>query len=225
VKALIHLVPRGGAGLRFDDAVASLAAELRERSRARGLSLNLLTRLDPDPFGARTPYRATLEIAGAALARDPGPALWGAIGDRLDAIAHPDRSTLLLGEEVVFVASQRAPVRYQYLMRRNASFSHADYLDRYRRVHSRFGSKTPGILGYVQFHVDRAKSRRAAYEAGLGVWGVDSVSELHLDSLEVFLREISGSTIGPEAIADEERFVDRARSEDFCSRVDWSPES
>jgi hypothetical protein len=50
---------------------------------------------------------------------------------------------------------------------------------------------------------------------------VDSVSELHLASLGEFLRAVAGSNVGAEAGADEERFVDRARSFDFCSRVTW----
>ena len=56
-------------------------------------------------------------------------------------------------------------------------------------------------------------------EAGLAVHAADSVSELQLASLEEFLGAIAGSSIGPEAVADEERFVDRAASLDFCSHV------
>jgi len=74
----------------------------------------------------------------------------------------------------------------------------------------------------VQFHVDAAASRRAAGRAGLGVWGVDSVSELHLESIESFLGAISKAPdVGREAMADEEIFVDRSNSYDFCSTVAW----
>jgi hypothetical protein len=124
----------------------------------------------------------------------------------------------------VFVASDRAPVRYQYLMRRNDRFDHDGYLTRYREVHSDFGVRTPGKLGYVQFHVDPDASRQGAGSAGLGVWDVDSVSELHLESLEAFLGEVVRWSGGKDAIADEEVFVDRPNSFDFCSRVDWAQE-
>jgi hypothetical protein len=68
-------------------------------------------------------------------------------------------------------------------------------------------------------HLEPALSERAARAAGLAVHAADSVSELQLASLEEFLGAIAGSSIGPEAVADEERFVDRAASLDFCSHV------
>jgi hypothetical protein len=43
--------------------------------------------------------------------------------------------------------------------------------------------------------------------------------------LESFLGEITRSTVGDEAGADEEIFVDRENSRDFCSKVDWQPQS
>jgi len=111
--------------------------------------------------------------------------------------------------------------RYQYLMRRRAGFTHESYLDRYREIHSRFGFATPGISGYVQLHVDVPATRAASRAAGFAGWDVDSVSELHMESLERFLEEIASSTIGADAMADEEIFVDRPNSLAFCAQVQW----
>ncbi len=222
MRALIHLVPRAGAGDRFASRIASLVPELRERAAARGLVVNALHRLERDAFGKHTPYRAALELTGAQLVPDEVLAVVGDLGPRIDDVAHPDTSTLLIGADAVFVApAERSPVRYQYLMRRNASFTHAAYLERYRTIHSRFGLVTPGHQGYVQLHVDPDASRRTAVRAGLGVWGCDSVSELHLESQEKFLRALAKSGFGKEPIEDEEVFVDRASSFDLCSTVDW----
>ena len=223
MKALIHIVPRSGTDVAFAARFATLTAELREQAEPRELAVNAMLRLEEDPFGAHAPYAAALEITGAGSAPEPMAPLLSGLGAQLDAFAHPDASTLLVGEDVVFVPSERTPVRYQYLMRRNGQFSHETYLKRYREIHSQFGLRTPGILGYVQFHVDREASRQLAATAALGVWGVDSVSELHLESIETFIREITGAQVGAEAIADEEIFVDRAHSHDFCASVDWSP--
>jgi hypothetical protein len=220
LRALIHLVPRAGAGDRFGAQVAALVADLRARAASRGLAVNVLHRLEADAFGKRTPFRAGIELAGGeggAIEEVVGADL----GAQIEGVAHPDASTLLFGEDVVFVASPRTPVRYQYLMRRNASFTHETYLEYYRTKHSRFGLDTPGALGYVQLHVDPAASRRAAARAGLGVWGFDSVSELYLESQETFLRALAKSGFGKEPIEDEEVFVDRANSLDLCSTVDW----
>jgi hypothetical protein len=225
MKALVHVVPRVGAEEMFESRIREVARELREHPDATGLAVNAMLRLKDDPFGARTPYRASLEITGEPAGASAFEPLVAGVGLRLADVAHVDLSTLLVGEDVVFVASHRAPVRYQYLMRRNASFTHGAYLKRYREIHSQFGLRTPGILGYVQFHVDPEASRRAAGRAGLGVWGVDSVSELHLESVEVFLGEVARSPVGAEAIADEEIFVDRDNSLDFCSTVEWQARS
>jgi hypothetical protein len=222
VRALAHLAPRAGAGERFGARVAELVGELRTRAAPRGIAVRALHRLERDAFGKRTPFRAALEIAAADPGADGFDDLLGDLGARIADVAHPDLSTLLVGRDIEFLAPPaRAPVRYQYLMRRNASFTHEAYLERYRAVHSRFGLETPGIQGYVQLHVDLGASRRCAARAGLGVWGCDSVSELHLESQETFLRALAESGFGKEAIADEELFVDRASSFDLCSIVDW----
>jgi hypothetical protein len=221
VKALLHLAPRAGEGEAFAERVEELSRELREKAPA-GVAVNAMHRLARDPFGTDTPYAAALELCGTAASEAVVAPLVSGIGARIDGLAHADLSTCLFGEDVPFVASEkRAPIRYQYLMRRNAAFSHASYLERYRELHARFGIETRGILGYVQFHVDAEASQRLAREAGLGVWGVDSVSELHLASLETFFEGLKEGDGGAGAIADEELFVDRARSWDFCSTVDW----
>jgi hypothetical protein len=217
MKALAHFVPRAGAEAEFDSRLPELASALAERGRERGIEVTTLARLAEDPFGRHTPFRFTFELRSEDFVALED--CLSGLGAQLDDVAHADLSTLLVGEEVVFLPAENAPVRYQYLMRRNAAFSHADYLERYREVHSAFGLKTPGIAGYLQFHVDIESSRRLANAAQLGIWGFDSVSELHLESLQTFLTAVAKSEIGPEAIADEERFVDRARSVDFCSRV------
>ena len=222
MRALIHLAPRAGAGDRFSERVDALVVELRKRAAPRGLAVHALRRLERDVFGKHTPFRAAFEIAGSDTDVAAFDDLFDDLGARIADVAHPDLSTLLVGRDFVFVEPpSRSPVRYQYLMRRNASFTHESYLERYRTIHSRFGRITPGIQGYVQLHVDLAASQQLAAPAGLGVWGCDSVSELHLESQESFVRALAESGFGAEPIADEEIFVDRARSQDLCSAVEW----
>lgn len=224
MKALVHLTRRAGAGGDFAAAIRSVADELRAREVADGLEIVTLQRLADDPLGKQTPYHGTLEVSGpradAAVLSD----LLAGVGERLAEVAEAASSTLLIGEEVVFVESRRAPIRYQYLMRRRSDFDHAAYLKRYREIHYEFGVRTPGIVGYAQLHVDLDASLAAAERAGLGVWQVDSVSQLHLESLATFFAEVAKSPVPEEARADEERFVDRANSYDFVSSVEWPAE-
>jgi hypothetical protein len=211
-KLLAHLAASAGAE-------AELAARLdAEARRHAALGAATLQRVERDPFGAKTPWRATLELRGAA------PALVAAVeglAARLGAALDADASTALVGAEHLIVGTTGAPVRYQYLMRRRADFTHSAYLTRYREIHAEFGVRTPGHLGYVQVHLDPEASARAARAAGLGVCDFDSVSELHLASLGEFVRAVAGASIGVEAVADEEQFVDRPRSFDLSSRVTW----
>lgn len=209
-KLLAHLAPAAGAEAEL---AARLDAEARRHARLGAAALHRVE----SPFGAKSPWRAALELRGetpALVAAVDG--LASRLGDALDAAA----STALVGVEHLIVGATGAPVRYQYLMRRRPDFTHDAYLKRYREGHAPFGVRTPGHLGYVQVHVDPEASARAAGASGLGVCDFDSVSELHLASVGAFLRALAGSSIGPEAIADEEHFVDRPRSFDLASRVE-----
>jgi hypothetical protein len=208
-KLLAHLAPAAGAE-------AELAARLEAEARRPGAAV--LQRVERDPFGAKSPWRATLELRGEA---EELIAAANGLAARLGALVDVGASTALVGAEHLIIGSIGAPVRSQYLMRRRADFTHAAYLTRYREGHAQFGIRTPGHLGYVQLHVDPETSARAARAAGLGVCDFDSVSELHLASVREFVRAIASSSIGAEAVADEEHFVDRARSFDLCSRVAW----
>jgi hypothetical protein len=196
-------------------------AALCERAAAAAGGAAVMLRLADDPFGPRTPWRAAVELRGWRGEERGLAPLAAGLGTRLADVVHADLSTALVGRDHVLVASDRAPVRYQYLMRRRADFTHAAYLVRYRTIHAQFGLRTPGIQGYVQLHVDPTLSGEVAAAAGFGVHAVDSVSELHLASLAEFLRAIAGSEIGAEAVADEEKFVDRRASFDFVSDVEW----
>jgi len=222
VKLLVHLVPRLGAEDAARARLGELGRELGSRTREVVASVATMWRLPGDPFGPATRYAGALELRGgegssaAALV-----AVADGLADGFGDAVHSDLCTALVGTDHVFIAARNAPVRYQYLMRRRDGFTHESYLQRYREIHSRFGFATPGIRGYVQFHVDAEATRAATRAAGFAGWDVDSVSELHMDSLERFLEEIATSTIGADAAADEEVFVDRPNSAAFCSQVQW----
>jgi len=228
LRCLCHLVPRAGAGERFRSQVDERVGTLRA-GVAGQVEVALLWRVDDDALGGNAPWRAALELrtVDASTTQLFEHSLRG-LGAEIEAVAHPDLSTALVGRDHVFIDPQRsgppAAVRYQYLMRRRADFTHATYLERYQRVHSRFGMRTPGVTGYVQLHVDTDASQQLARRAGLGTWDVDSVSELYMESIGGFLSAVADSTAGADAIADEQRFVDRPRSFglSLCSDVHGS---
>jgi hypothetical protein len=203
---------------------AELAGRLVEEApRLAGLGrVIVLAQLDGDLFPLANPlcrpFDAVLEV------QRPGPGDPAPIVDGLDKaltavgeLIHPDLSGVLAGWPQDVIPCDPTPVRYLYLMRRKAGTSSPQYLDYYFHHHSRFGFKTPAIDGYTQFHVDSESSAAAARRLGVGVHGADSVSELHLPSLEAFMGAIGDGRLGAEALADEETFVDRDNSVSFCT--------
>ena len=182
----------------------------------------LLVEVDDDPFPAANPrcrpFDAVLEAQGdAALGAAPLVDAIGELGGRLGEVAHMDLSGCLVGAPQEIIPCEPTAVRYLYLMRRRAHTTRAAYLDYYFHHHSRFGFATPNIRGYTQLHVDPVASAAAARRLGVGSTVVDSVSELHLESLSSFLAGVADGRLGAEAAADEERFVDRANSVSFCT--------
>lgn len=219
MKLLLLLAGRGGAAGALTDAVVAEA----ERLRAGGAtSVCAMRQLADDPFGyavpGMRPFQASLDARFDSLdaAHD---AVTGA-GARLASLVHVDLSGAFWGTDRVIIPCAPTPVRYQYLMRRKIGTTHQQYLDYYFGQHKRFGHRTPGIEGYVQFHIDAAASHGVAAAAGFGLWAADSVSELHAADLGTML---AGFGQDPDlAVAagnDEELFVDRANSVMFISDV------
>ena len=219
MKLLVHLAVRRGA----EESVAAQLAALGRELAARGsfASVATLWRIAGEPFGASSPWKGTLELVARGDDAAPLVAAAKGLAARFGDAVHADLSAALVGQDHVIIPGPRTPVRYQYSMRRREGFTHDSYLRRYLEIHSRFGFETPEIQGYVQCHLDPAASREAAARAGFGVCDVDSVSELHLGSLERFLAAIAHSTIGADAMADEEVFVDRDHSYSVCCDVAW----
>jgi len=224
-KLLAHFVAR-------DRTRETLAARLQALARSGcdsvcgdGVRATVMLARAEDPMrmsGDLQPtkaFDASLELileapdAGAQLV-DLVRDLSGDFGD----LVHPDLSAIQIGHDRVFVACDAAPIRYQYCMRRRHDFSHETYLAYYAESHSRFGIETNGIEGYCQFHIDLDASASACHAAGFGVSAVDSVSELHIGSLDDFFGALAeNAKLG--AGADEETFVDRAHSVMWLSDV------
>jgi hypothetical protein len=220
VKHLILLAARGGTRARLDAAVVE---EARRYAGIASTTVTAMRQVDDDPFGTAVPgmrvFDATIEVVS-----DDDPAVLehlAGLDARLGALVHADLSGVLAGVDHVVIPCGPTPVRYQYVMRRKVDTSHEQYLDHYVNRHAEFGRITPGIEGYVQFHVDSAASERAARAAGTGVWRADSVSELHLASVQTFLEGLAASNPAADAGEDEERFVDRPNSVMFTSDVLW----
>ena len=221
VRVQVLLAARGRCRSALAAEVRAVAGEIASR-RGPSARVMVLTQIDDDPFPAANPlcrpFDVVLEVQAPASEGVEGSigALAG-LGPRLDAVAHADLSSVAVGTVQELLPCPPAALRYLYVMRRRAGSTHEQYIDHYFHRHSEFGFRTPNIDGYTQFHIDAASTAAAATTIGITPSGADSVSELHLASLDAFFAGIGDGRLGIEATADEETFVDRDNSVSFCT--------
>lgn len=220
----IVLAARGGCRSELAE-LARAAAQEAAATLGDSARVMVLCEIDEDPFPAANPlcrpFDVVIEVESAAeVPIERLTSALGALGDRVAEHAHVDMSGALVGSPQSLIDCEPTPLRYLYFMRRRAHSSRDDYLDYYFHQHSRFGFATPNIAGYTQVHIDPEMSAQAARSLGLGSVVCDSVSELHLDSLESFFAGIGDGRLGVEAAADEATFVDRDNSVSICTTVE-----
>ncbi|MBJ7306698.1 MAG: EthD domain-containing protein [Acidimicrobiia bacterium] len=217
LRLQIHLAARGGCR-------EALSARVRDLALAANcgdnVTVTLLTEVADDPFPAANPlcrpFDVVLEVETDSISGlDSFLDAMQDFGDRVADLSHLDLSAALIGAPQKLIQSTPPPLRYLYLMRRKAHSTHAAYIDYYFHNHSNFGFITPNISGYTQFHVDATASSDMAKRLGVGATVVDSVSELSIESLDLFFEGIGDGRLGTEAAEDEARFVDRDNSVSF----------
>jgi hypothetical protein len=218
-RVQLFLAARGGCRPALADATLEAAAAVASRAGA-GVRTVVIVELDDDPFPAANPrtrpHDVVLELQADGLGTEPLVAALEGVPSQLGEQAHVDLSTVVVGAPWFVVPCELTPLRYQYLMRRKAGTTRVAYLEHYGQRHSQFGRDTPGIAGYTQVHVDPVASAGAAHRPRAHAEAVDSVSELHLTSLEEFFTAVASWRGASEAPADEERFVDRPNSVSAC---------
>lgn len=221
LRVQVLLAARGGCR---DEVAEHAHAAAEDAARALGdvARVIVLTEVDDDPFPAVNPRCRPFETVVEVQAQQMVGlgAMVGAldgVGRRLEEAVHLDLSGVLVGHPQEIIPCAPAALRYQYFMRRKAHTTRGAYLDHYFQQHSQFGFRTPNISGYTQFHVDPELSATAATHLGVGSVVYDSVSELHLESLDAFFEGVGDGSLAAEAVADEERFVDRENSVSICA--------
>ena len=208
----------------LDEVVDQLEQEAeRFAESSPGTAVTVLRAVNEDPIAHLYPgmrsHDAVLEFRSE---KDVSPILVPRLADLMTQLG--DRIFADLSGAIVAEENQVAPVperdsRYIALMRRKTGFSHDEYVDYYRTTHVRFGRECPGSIGYHQNYVDRDASRGAAHASGLGLWDLDSVTEIYIRSAEEFNRATADNPIREEAGADEARFIDRRSMVGFCVTV------
>jgi len=221
------------------DRLAPLAAALdAERRRAREQldaagRAAVLQRVEDDAFAAQYPGRRAFDAVLAVDASDEDAAraagrlvdLCRGADERLGALVHADLCGAVVGERRR-VLGREGPVRMLYTMRRKADVTARAFREHWAGPHADFGRRMGGATGYDQLHADADASRAATRVAGFGVWCIDGIAEVHMDSLDDFVRAAAADpALGAEAVADELRFVDRPNSVGFVCTVAPVPDA
>lgn len=219
LKLVLLLAVRGGVNRSETETLLRTEASRLGEALSGPAGVAVFHRIEDDPFASAPTHLRSFE--GTLELRSDDPATLHSAVDgfaiRVEDRVHTDLSVALFGTDDSVVPCNRTRYRYQYVMRRRRDKTHAEYLDHYTKVHAEFGRITPGIEGYTQFHVDPEAARAAAAAAGFGGWKADSISELHLQSVQGFLDAIARWDRNGEAQSDEENFVDRMNSVMFTS--------
>ncbi len=210
-KALLFLAGRDADRA---DLLPALLAFLAAR-RAPGLESALWEALPADALGASpqgqagpgSAYDFVLELAAADGHHAFEDALKG-LGDvaGLDA----PHSVLVAGTEHHIMPGAGDTGLFCPLVR----LPHLSG-DAFRRywldVHAEFGRKDPASR-YRQLHPSEAWATRLARAAGLSMASFDGVAEAFFDDLPAMVARLNSPDIAGEAYADEQRFIDHARS-------------
>ena len=219
-KALLFVSARGSDKKPVLERLRASAQAALERLSSPRAGVTVMSSLPIDPFRAlsRAPgYEVTVELRSVSAQGSFSETIHWLLSELRDRV-DPLECAAVVGRDYVFKDCPPQPIRFQYLMRRRADFTHEAYSKRYAEVHSVFGLRTRGNEGYIQFHADPQASHDVARSAGCGRWDFDSVAQLDLRSLTRFL--VMGpynATLG--GLEDETHFVDRAASSMFVSKI------
>jgi hypothetical protein len=209
--------------------LASLGQTVRERV-PRGYRHRRAVLLPGDPLrgtahgaamkAAEPPFEAVFEVGGEAA---PETVLLEAVegaasvlGEWIDA----SRSAAILGEERVIVPG-RHPVLLVFALRRRRELGAEEFHAYWRDTHAEVGEAVPGLPGYRQLHGEAAANRAAAAAAGVAMADFDGAAEGYYPDLAAFAAVMGQPEVAVDALEDEKRFIDHARSVIGVYRIAW----
>ena len=145
------------------------------------------------------------------------------VGKAVEQWTVPERSAAIAGTEHVIVPGQR-PLLLVFPLRRLESLTSEQFHDYWLHKHAEVALDVPGLQGYRQFHADAAASAAAAAAAGVGISDFEGAAEGYYQDIDAFLEVMSKPEVAADALEDEKRFIDHARSVIGLYRISWDHE-
>jgi hypothetical protein len=132
------------------------------------------------------------------------------IGGRIAAQLDLSGSGILAGTEYIVMPGE-GPVMLFCPLRRLERLSRQEFQHYWLDVHAEFGRRPDNR--YRQFHTDDATTVIAAAAAGVPASNFDGIALAYFDDLDHLRSKLSSPEIAGDAFADEQRFIDHARSQ------------
>lgn len=132
-----------------------------------------------------------------------------------------DRSSaaVLIGKEVAITAGD-GPIYNIMPLRRLPSMDHDEFMHHWFERHASLGEGVEGVR-YRQNHVDSEATGALAGQLGLSFVPMDGLTESYFDSVESACAILSQEVVAVDAIDDEKRFIDHARSQFGIYKTVW----
>ncbi|WP_156678770.1 EthD domain-containing protein [Sphingomonas profundi] len=215
VRAKIQLL----LAARSNEAIAPLVSLLAGRTRGvegaavlRALPRGILGESPQGGAGgARAPVDAVVEISGdEGTTWDGLAAPLAGLGDAIDALVDSDRCGVIAGLEH-HVMPGDDPIALICPLTRVAALDRAGFQDYWLNRHADFGRRDPAAR-YRQLHQDTAAAALVAAVTGLPPSSYDGTAEAYFGDVAELAAKLASPEIAQEAFADEQRFIDHARS-------------
>lgn len=195
----------------------TLTAALREAvALCHGIETELATITPPTALPALAHVAAPdKELPDAILTlRASGEALFARLPDvamALESVVDRARSSLLAADRHTILPGRNA-IRLFFGLRRLETLTLEAFQDYWLNRHAELGRRLIPPYSYHQLHTDPVATLAAAPRAGISASTFDGVVEVHFPDIGAFVAQLSRPEVAEEALADERRFIDHARS-------------
>ncbi|KQM19690.1 hypothetical protein ASE49_05670 [Novosphingobium sp. Leaf2] len=167
--------------------------------------------LPPDTLGASPQGQSRLDAYDFVLEFTGTPAVHDAFaGMTWPAPIDSQRSAVFAGTEYCIVPGRGEVALFCPLIRR-AHLGPAQFQHYWLHEHARFGRDNPHN-GYCQVHPAALPSTDRVTASALPHAPFDGVAEAYFVDLPAMLKRLNSPEIAGDAYADEQRFIDHARS-------------
>lgn len=213
-----------------EDALAACQAKARELAEdlPRGVAQRAARRVTDMPViphqvvmaGSPRPFDAAYQLSS----QDAGalPAMTQAVAEMVQTLGSDierGSAAVLVGREIAITRGD-GPIYNIMPLRRLPAMSHEEFMHHWFDRHATLGEGVEGVR-YRQNHVDYPATEALAAQIGFTFEPMDGLTESYFDSVDAAVAILSQKEVEIDAIEDEKRFIDHARSQFGLYETVW----